>query len=199
MINTRSQACIASATMLAALALSTGAARAETDASLAQVFDAVCLKPLDAGDREAAARSHGLRIPPASFKEKPAGDRDAKLEFNLWKALDERMLFAFSQIQPFPGTKDLAALTCQVVLSPGGPDALADAAAVLGAPVSAGALSRDGYAFEEGPEGRRFLDADDEAAMSAALASGRLRVVRLERSKSSDDADMMMLLRPLAP
>jgi hypothetical protein len=175
------------------------AASAGADATLAQVFDAVCLKGADAAGREAAARAHGLRSPPASFRRKPFGGRGAKQEFDLWKALDERMLIAVSEVEPFPGTKDLPALTCQVMLSPGAPGALADARAVLGAPTAADGDSGEDYAFEETPEGRKVLDASDDVAMGAALVSGRLRIIRLQRSKSEDDVDVMMLVKPLTP
>ena len=197
MTNSRNHlGCAVAATIMAGAIFAAGAASAEEDERLARVFEAVCVKPADAKAREVAARALGLRTPPKSFQPSAPNSRGTTLELNVWKALENRMLILYSQSEPFPGTKDLPALTCYAILTPGRADALADVASALGVTLSAEGGSSDMIAFEDSPDGRKLLDMNDKAAMDAALMAGSLRVVNLGRRNSKDDAATMMLLRP---
>lgn len=176
-----------------------GAARAGTDPSLAQVFNAVCLQPADAEARKAAAYAQGLRTPPESFKDKRLGGKNATVELNVWKAVEERMLLVYTLIEPMPGYDNLTALTCMAVLSPGGPDALADVSETLGVSFVADDKGAESGAFETTSDGRKPLDMNDDAAMGAAMQSGRLNLISLSRSNRKNDTDAIQLLRTQAP
>jgi hypothetical protein len=187
---------IAAAVLLGSMC-SAGTASADADATLVQVFDAVCVNPVDAAGRKAAAHAQGLRTPPESFRKRPGG-KGATLELNVWKALEGRMLILYTLIEPMPGYENLSSLTCRAILSPGDPAALADAGAALGVPFVADEKGAQSAAFEITPDGRRPLDMSDEAAMGDAMQSGRLSLISFNRSAKSD-VDVIQLLRTQAP
>jgi hypothetical protein len=188
---------IAAAVLLGSMC-SAGTASADADATLVQVFDAVCVNPVDAAGRKAAAHAQGLRTPPQSFQGKRPGGKGATLELNVWKALEGRMLILYTLIEPMPGYENLSSLTCRAILSPGDPAALADAGAALGVPFVADEKGAQSAAFEITPDGRRPLDMSDEAAMGDAMQSGRLSLISFNRSAKSD-VDVIQLLRTQAP
>jgi len=189
---------IAAAVLLGSM-FSAGGAAAAPDASLAQVFEAVCLKPVDAEGRQAAAQAQGLRTPPDSFQDVRPKRKGATLELNVWKAVERRMLIVYTMIEAIPGEDGLVGLSCQAMLSPGDPAALSDASAVLGLSFAADDKGSESAAFETTANGRTILDMGDDAAMEASMRSGRLNLVTLSRRNSKSDTDMIYLLRTQAP
>jgi len=178
--------------------LSAGAARADPGSSLAQIFDAVCVKPRDAAGRKAAAHAQGLRTPPDSFPSPPSGD-GLTLELFVSKAVERRTVFLYTLIGPIPGSEKQSGLNCTAGLMPGDPVALADAGAVLGMPFVTDRSGSESVAFEETSGGRKFLNVDDDAAIDVAMRSGRLSVIVLKRSDPKAGIDAIFLLRTLGP
>jgi hypothetical protein len=193
----RSRPVIAGALLFGAL-FGADTARAETDASLSQVFDAVCVMPVDAASRKAAALALGFRTPPVSFKDAWPSRKGATLELNVWKTVEGHMLIVYTMVEPIPGPDNLSGLSCTAMLSPGDPAALADIEAVLGLPFVADGKGVESAAFELTPDGRRVLDMNDDAAMDAAMRSGRAILVTLSPRKPKSDIDMIYLLRTQA-
>jgi hypothetical protein len=193
------QGCAIAASILVGSMGAIRSASAETDASLTQVFEAVCLKPADAEGRKAAAYAQGLRTPPESFRSKRLVGKGATPELHVWKAVEGSMMMVSISTEPFPGTKDVPALTCQAMLTPGEQDSLANWSAALGLPSFPEGAAAVTVAFEDFPDGRKVVDLKDEAAADAAMEAGRLRIVTVAQSNSKNDVAMIMLLRPLWP